>query len=184
MHGIQDQQVQWNPQPPKKQHPVIKWVSIIGGAAILLVIALVAMAAAMTSSGSTQLSTSTAPSTSPAAAPAPAPVHTQTPQEWLAGSGGDALINVQQDLTKISQDATDYDTTALAADGQELATDSKTARTLPPPIPGATHHYKLAMRDFVRAGNLLVAGDIPGATEEISLGTVQIQQATADISSN
>lgn len=182
MYDVKTQNTEWNPQPPKKMNPVLKVVAWVSGAVVLLIVALVAVAAAVTSTGTSQIS-NTANTPSPkASASAPAPVHKLTPQEWLSGSGGDALLQVEADLTQISKDSSDYSMAALATDGQKLADDAATARSLPPPAP-LRHDYRLAMHDFQRAGNLLVSGDIVGATTQLANGTTHIEQATSSLGS-
>lgn len=177
-----DTQIPWTPpQPPKRKRHVGRIIGVIAGAAVLLVIALVAMAAAVTSSGTSQLSTSTAPTPS-ASVPAPAPVHKQTLQEWLAGPGGDELKALEDDLLQISKDAADYDMTAIQDDGTMLAADANAARGDLPPAP-IKHDYKLAMRDFVRAGHLMEQGDLTDATIQIAHGTEHISAATALVGS-
>lgn len=177
MYDVRTQNTEWNPQPPKKMNPVAKWAAIISGGVILLVVALVAMAAAASSTGTSQISNAANTPSPKASASAPAPVHKQTPQEWLAGPGGDALKAVEQDLTTISTDASDYDTVALEEDGQQLADDAKAARELSPPAP-LKHEYRMAMHDFQRAGNLLVADDVIESTTLIASGTEHIANAT------
>jgi hypothetical protein len=171
-----------SPQPPQNKRSLRKLLAWVLGTAFVIIVGLGAMVAVSSASGTNQLSTSHATTTAPSAPAEKAPeVHKPTMQEWLAGPGGDALYTVKDDLSQIATDAGNYDLDATAEDGTQLSDDAGLAKGLLPPDPEVAQHYRIAMNDFIKAGNLMSMGTLEGiqeATTWIGKGTTQVAEAT------
>jgi hypothetical protein len=167
------------PQPPQNKRSLRTLLIWVLGIAFAIIVALGTMVAVSASSGTSQIGVSHAQSASPSA-PAKK-VHKPTMKEWLNGPGGDALYTVKDDLGQIGTDAGNYDLDATAEDGTQLADDAGLAKGLLPPDPEVAQHYRIAMNDFIKAGNLMSMGTLEGlqeATTWISKGTTQVAEAT------
>jgi hypothetical protein len=99
---------------------------------------------------------------------------------WWQATGNTDWTTLQADQDAIRTDAGLYDMNAMQSDGSQLASDAQAAAAEPPP--GKAHHvWGQIMADLQREGNLLAAGDIPGATHYLVSSTSHVDRFTAII---
>lgn len=117
---------------------------------------------------------STSPVTQPAAA---APSYAPPPPDpcasfsaWASAGGAQVINAVNKDWTALQVDASASNAAAVASDGRQLALDA-TAALDQAPSPIATQLYKSAMRDMVKAGEDLEAGNY-AAAEQINISSL------------
>lgn len=176
-----------------------KWLMGCGGLIVLIiVIAGIAGAAggSKTSNSSSSNSSSTpSPSPSPSASPmTSAQAQLATVTSWYRTNGTAFQADdkaVTNDLTQVSTDAGNSDDTGLVTACQQLSTDAQTMQALPAiPDSAIASHISSSLSYLNSAGQDCVSGVnnqdsamIDQATQEMSQGTTQMEDATNEINS-